>query len=135
MNGIMVYLDECSLEVSANTYEKIKSFVDFLSSLDDNHISIPSNILGVTLIISYDKLLDEIKVYEADINIHKKGKNRTEYAKIDLLANDNRLDFSFKDKEALCIKDNEYFYIDRYGLFAFVNDILDYEAFKIKKIW
>lgn len=133
MNDMVVCLNECALEVSDDAYEKMKSFVDFLSSLDD-HMSIASNILGVVLIISYDKLLDEIKVYEGDINIHKKGKRYTEYAKIDLLADDNRLEFSFKDKETLFIKDNECFYLDRSGLFGFINDILGYEAFKFKTI-
>jgi hypothetical protein len=149
MRDMIATIDRCGLAVSPEACTKIRSWAKSLSSykkgdmviagnmvgsIRDGGIVLPGEMLGVFLFISYDEPSDEIRIYQS-INKFGGGSDLEEYAKINFrFSRVDILDFSFKNKESLYIKDDDHFYIDRTGLFGFINAFLGFEAFKFKTI-
>ena len=149
MRDMIATIDRCALAVSPDTCTKTRSWAKSLSSYKDGDmvvsgniigsiknggIVLPGKMLGVFLFITYDEPLDEIRIYQS-INKFGGGSDLEDYAKINFrFSNVDILEFSFKYKESLYIKDDDCFYIDRTGLFEFINGFLGFEAFKFKEV-
>lgn len=131
MRDMMIPIDKCDLMISTETCARVKSWASSLSSHKDGGITVPGT-AGTVFFISYDESLNEIRIYQ--LSNHFFDYKKIEYAKINFMfSGSDVLEFSFKYREYLYIKDDEYSYFDRSGFFKVINDILGYEAFKIYK--